>query len=289
MLAARHVYAGGAAANQAAAAAGLDAAVLDRWVALLKPGAEIPEHLAAWREASSPEEAEQVAAGYQERFDKQTAEWAKTINQWRAVYRKMLKEMNMTPPPRPKFSAERDAFYHAVNFHQEGPFYLSEEKQVTVLSADARPIFERLRGELQQLTDSAPPEPPLACAVEDNPTPTAQHLFIRGDHHNPGAEVARGYPLILGGGRVPANEPGSGRLAFAQWLTRPDHPLTSRVMANRIWQWHFGRGIVPTPSNFGTTGTEPTHPALLDHLARRLVDSGWSVKQMHREIMLSSA
>ena len=289
MLAARRVYTTGAARDAVAAETDLDAAVLARWVALLKPEEETPELLAVWREAASPEDAQQVAAGYQERFDKQTADWAETIDRWRQIYRKMLKEMNMTPPPRPKFTAERDAFYYAVNFHEEGPFYLSDERQETVLSADARPIFERLSGELKRLTDTAPSEPPLACAVEDNPEPTSQHLFIRGDHHNPGPEVARGYPLILGGGTVPENEPGSGRLALARWLTRPDHPLTSRVMANRIWQWHFGRGIVRTPSNFGSTGAEPTHPALLDHLARRFVDNGWSIKQMHREIMLSSA
>jgi hypothetical protein len=82
---------------------------------------------------------------------------------------------------------------------------------------------------------------------------------------------------------------GSGRLELARWLTRPDHPLTARVMVNRIWQHHFGEGIVRTPSNFGKLGRPPTHPELLDWLALEFVRSGWSIKQMHRLILLSAA
>ena len=79
------------------------------------------------------------------------------------------------------------------------------------------------------------------------------------------------------------------RLAFARWLTGPDNPLTARVIANRVWMHHFGRGIVSTPADFGRLGTLPTHPALLDWLAAELRDSGWSLKQLHRSIMLSTA
>jgi len=79
----------------------------------------------------------------------------------------------------------------------------------------------------------------------------------------------------------------SGRLELAEWITRPDHPLTARVIANRVWQHHLGRGIVSTPSNFGVRGEQPSHPELLDWLAARLVASGWSIKDLHREILLS--
>ena len=80
----------------------------------------------------------------------------------------------------------------------------------------------------------------------------------------------------------------SGRLELARWITHPEHPLTARVIVNRVWHWHFGRGIVDTPSNFGATGSAPTHPQLLDWLARRFVEGGWSLKNLHRDIMLSS-
>ena len=120
--------------------------------------------------------------------------------------------------------------------------------------------------------------------VEDLP------VMIRGSHLTPGATAPRGFPRILGGGdqtRIGADR--SGRLDLADWLTRPDHPLVSRVMVNRIWKWHLGEGIVRTPSNFGTLGERPSHPELLDWLARRFIESGWSVKSMHRRIMLSDA
>jgi len=80
----------------------------------------------------------------------------------------------------------------------------------------------------------------------------------------------------------------SGRLGLARWLSSPEHPLTARVMANRIWRWHFGRGLVGTPDNFGRLGEAPTHPELLDWLARRFVEDGWSIKAMHRRILLTS-
>jgi hypothetical protein len=81
----------------------------------------------------------------------------------------------------------------------------------------------------------------------------------------------------------------SGRLQLAQWLASENNPLTARVMVNRIWQWHFGQGLVRSPDNFRRLGERPTHPALLDWLARRFVESGWSIKAMHRLLILSSA
>jgi hypothetical protein len=111
----------------------------------------------------------------------------------------------------------------------------------------------------------------------------------RGSHLTLGEEVTRGFLKSIG-----APEPlevgtnASGRLQLAQWLARPEHPLTARVMVNRLWHWHFGEGLVRTPDNFGLLGEKPTHPELLDWLARRFIESGWSISAMHRLIMASA-
>jgi hypothetical protein len=112
-------------------------------------------------------------------------------------------------------------------------------------------------------------------------------IQIKGDPERLGREVPRHFPVVLGGQTLPPGEKGSGRLQLANWIVDPANPLTARVMVNRIWHNHFGRGLVPTPSDFGKQGRPPTHPELLDFLARRFVESGWSVTAMHRLIMLS--
>ncbi len=110
----------------------------------------------------------------------------------------------------------------------------------------------------------------------------------KGDPAKPGPVVRRHFLTVLGGAEVPAGAATSGRLQLAQWLTDPANPLTARVMVNRLWLHHFGRGLVPTPNDFGKQGKPPTHPELLDWLASRFRESGWSVKAMHRLILLSS-
>jgi hypothetical protein len=127
----------------------------------------------------------------------------------------------------------------------------------------------------------------LAFAVADG-TPGDAPILKRGDPFNKGDVVPRGFPDVLGGQTLPPTEKGSGRLELAQWLTDSHNPLTARVMVNRIWQFHFGKGIVQTPSDFGTRGTRPTHPELLDFLALQFIKSGWSIKAMNRAMMLSA-
>jgi hypothetical protein len=128
---------------------------------------------------------------------------------------------------------------------------------------------------------------PVAYAVAEG-KPTDAHIQNGGSPYRKGDVVKRRFPEFLK--NVPRPEvPGdrSGRLELAQWLTDPQNPLTARVMVNRIWQFHFGKPIVPTPSNFGLQGAAPTHPDLLDWLANRFIQSGWSIKAMHRLIMSS--
>jgi Protein of unknown function (DUF1553)/Protein of unknown function (DUF1549)/Planctomycete cytochrome C len=119
--------------------------------------------------------------------------------------------------------------------------------------------------------------------------PDAIHLLNRGDPEQPRDEVAPAVPNVLGELSLTKDTPESDRrTALASWLTQPANPLTARVMVNRIWQGHFGCGIVETASDFGRTGTTPSHPELLDWLATKFMRSGWSIKQLHRTIVLSS-
>ena len=115
-----------------------------------------------------------------------------------------------------------------------------------------------------------------------------QRVFRRGQHKNPGRSVAKRFPLVLAGADQPEIAVGGGRLELANWLVSESNPLTPRVIANRVWQWHFGKGLVRTPNNFGIRGEVPTHPMLLDWLAQRFIESGWCVKGLHRLIMDSA-
>jgi len=141
---------------------------------------------------------------------------------------------------------------------------------------------------------TALPNPyPVATVLAHSEIVPAVHVAIRGDFRSPGPEVHPGLPAVLSDGKdLPESSERpfvpQRRKALALWLTQPDHPLTARVMVNRIWQWHFGRGIVATPNDFGRQGDRPTHPELLDWLATEFVARGWSVKSMHRLMMLSS-
>jgi len=127
----------------------------------------------------------------------------------------------------------------------------------------------------------------MAYAVTEGPRTGPATVQIKGDPAKPGAMVPRRFLTVLGGAALPPEEAGSGRRQLAAWIADPANPLTARVMVNRLWQHHFGRGLVPTPNDFGRQGKPPTHPELLDWLASRFVASGWSVKAMHRLILNS--
>jgi hypothetical protein len=133
------------------------------------------------------------------------------------------------------------------------------------------------------------------CVTEAGRTPPATFVMLRGNPHVKGEPVEPGFPqvFVLPEPRLPkaaADAKTTGRRSvLADWIASPDNALTTRVLANRIWQWHFGRGIVRTPNDFGLQGSRPTHPELLDWLATELVRSGWRLKPLHRQILLSNA
>ncbi len=127
--------------------------------------------------------------------------------------------------------------------------------------------------------------------VVDQQVLTGLPIHIRGNHRTLGETIPRNFPEVM---RSPFESPilprnQSGRLELARWITSPSHSLTARVLANRIWRWHFGFGLVLTTENFGVLGARPSHPELLDYLARYLIESGWSLKDMHRMILRSNA
>jgi hypothetical protein len=140
---------------------------------------------------------------------------------------------------------------------------------------------------LKKVSDGRGSEIQVMCVSERGRADT--HVLLRGNPNLEGDKVEPGVPEILGAG-TPSFENGPGkRRALAEWLTRRENPRTARVLANRVWQHHFGRGIVPTPNDFGGLGEAATHPELLDWLAAELTDGGWRLKRMHRLIVLSSA
>ena len=164
------------------------------------------------------------------------------------------------------------------------------------LPEPARARLARRQAEIDILRSSPPPPIPVALVAREGGVPKSVYeqigdvrIQIRGEYSRLGPVVPRHFPTILAGATQPSITRGSGRLELARWLARPEHPLTARVMANRIWEFHFGEGIVRTPSNFGKLGEPPSDPDLLDYLSRRFIASGWSIKAMHRLVMNSAA
>ena len=284
MVAARRVYAGSTPLADAAKQANLPQDVLQKWVNYLKPGDRVRGHLQEWHEAS-PDKLTATAAAYQQRYEVRLKEWNEKIAKWRVKYQEAVNAKKETVPDKPKFEGGEDRFFNEVYFG-DGAFSITD-KDAKYFSAEQQTQLKQQQDELARLKKEMPPEPDAACAVEDG-EPVAQKVFLRGDYNNAGEDAPKAFPAILAPFDTKPEFTGSGRLQLADWLVRPEHPLTSRVMANRIWGWHFGEGLVRTPDNFGKTGERPSHPELLDWLAQQFSKSGWSLKVMHRMIMLSS-
>lgn len=154
------------------------------------------------------------------------------------------------------------------------------------LSPEALAERRKLQSQIDEINRKRPKPLPAAMGVTDRKQPERAFVHVRGDFRQKGEEVFPGLPVVLAGEGTLASE--KRRLQLAEWIARPDHPLTSRVVVNRIWQYHFGKGLVRTPSDFGSTGDRPSHPELLDFLATEFVRRGWSWKAMHRLILTSN-
>jgi len=152
----------------------------------------------------------------------------------------------------------------------------------------ARVELAKLQAEIDRLIIKSPGAPPYAVTLEDRPNPRNPRVFLRGNPANKGEEVPRQCLQVIAGPNRRPFENGSGRLELARAIASKENPLTARVMVNRIWQHHFGAGLVKSASDFGTRSDPPSHPELLDWLAVRFMSEGWSLKRLHRLIMLSS-
>jgi hypothetical protein len=184
--------------------------------------------------------------------------------------------------------------YHDLT-DSRGPFWSVARKDGTSLPPEAKTELAKKSKDLADLKKSAPAIDE-ANALVDGGVPQSEYagihdsyVLIRGRYDRKGPLVSRSFPRLLAGDNQPPITSGSGRLELARWIASPSNPMTARVLVNRLWQHHFGEGIVRTPNNFGKLGVPPTHPELLDYLALRLIEDKGSIKSIHRLIMLSAA
>ncbi|MEQ9379816.1 MAG: PSD1 and planctomycete cytochrome C domain-containing protein [Pirellulales bacterium] len=216
--------------------------------------------------------------------DAYQAAFIETLTSWRERVSQGLND-GIDQSPSPVFEdADREQLRNWAMM-DDGPL-APQQGEASVLPAELGSQLTRLYADLAELEASGPASKlaPVSLDVE----PVNVHLQFQGDPANLGDEVPRRFPHSLSSSSERPELQGSGRRELGEWIARADHPLTSRVMVNRIWLHHFGESLVPTPDNFGVSGELPTHPELLDYLAQRFVDSGWSIKDMHRLMLLSS-
>ncbi len=257
----------------------LEATLLRQWVAYLsrkgqeagslwQPFIELEQH------GASREDWSAAAQAFQAEVDRAIKAWQET----KAATEGRAKQLDD-----PALEAYCALLYDTA----EGPFKTPNSFSIDLPEAGAVVLaaIEKEKSELEKQ------RPPLrrAMGVRDGQVQNVR-IHVRGNHTTLGPEVPRQIPqLFASAGQQSFDESQSGRLQFAHWLAQPDHPLTARVMVNRLWRWHFGRGILRSVDNFGKLGERPTNQPLLDWLAVEFVRSGWSIKNMQRLIMQSSA
>jgi len=241
------------------------------------------------------------------RYQEQYAEWDGKTREIRAEMRKLLEAVRLDAtksaigmfpkeaqeavftPPEERTAMQWQMYYRSAS---RLPKDAALEKS---LKGDAKERYAALKKDLAQYDSIKPAEPPVAEVMSDQGREApATHVLAKGVWDAPLDEVQPGFLTILDPNPAkivpPEGLTTSGRrTALANWLTDPNNPLTARVMANRIWHYHFGEGIVGSPSDFGLMGERPSNPQLLDYVASAFVENGWSIKKMHRMIMLSSA
>jgi hypothetical protein len=276
---------------------GLQSFVLDRWVKFLgKPKKERRSEFNKWHELVASQdgkmnlatneaavaETRKVAEGYQAyvmSLTKLKSAWDESQKAAQAIGAEKEK-----PSAADKLKLE---FLETLTA-KDGVYALGKGEVEKLLPEDRKTQLAGLRTELEALKKKAPEKYPFAHSLKEGSKPRNLPLLVRGNPENQGEEVPRHFLSVLSRNGTPAFTNGSGRLDLAKAIADPNNPLTARVFVNRLWQHHFGQGLVRTTSNFGLLGEAPSNPDLLDYLARQFMNSGWSIKALHREMMLSA-
>lgn len=227
----------------------------------------------AWRDFASQGDLDAILCHYESLFDATQRAWVEAKN------------------TDPKVTGLSDPLQERarVALNDVGGFLAIPAKMEHALDEVTVENLHALATEARLIESSAPDETAV-MGVSDRGVIEGIPIHIRGSHRNLGDVVRRDFPEVMRAyGENPVfNRRSSGRLELAKWLSNPNHPLTARVIVNRVWRWHFGRGLVSSTENFGRLGDRPSHPELLDFLARWFIESGWSVKELNRLIMSSS-
>ena len=253
--------------------------LLDGWIDLAEAAADKPadERAAlAVRAATVAMEFQAAVVGALTQRDTQDREFAQA-----------LVEPGTPAPAKPQLEKSKADLLAAV-FTGDGPSAVPRDQAEALLDDAGKQPLAALRAELERLKQTAPPKYAFAHSLTEGKAANMK-LRIRGSPDKMGEEVPRRMLSIISGDQPKPFVEGSGRLELARAIVNRDNPLTARVIVNRLWQHYFGRGLVGTPSNFGALGERPTHPELLDHLAHALIEQGWSLKALHRRIVLSAA
>jgi hypothetical protein len=278
--------------------AGLDSETVTKWKKYLAIPKKDHPFLKGWYEAKDDdairEEAKRLRTLVVEIIDeKKLVDKKNEITLGLNPERRDLAGATLVSLDRDKYILWRDLFAKATQDAggarktPDGVYYYGKGKVDRFLQGMWRDHATLLDKQVETAKAALPEKYPFIQAIVDKKKIEDGHVLIRGDRNNPGDVVPRRFLAILSPGERKPFTKGAGRLEFAEAIADPKNPLTARVFVNRVWAHHFGRGIVATPSNFGQLGERPTHPELLDYLASEFIANGWSIKKLHRQILLS--
>jgi hypothetical protein len=304
LFASWRVMRGGETAAAAATDTALDQETLERWITYLGKQGYDHQFLGEWKQVLSGDADEievkkrsealetSLLAIHREKREVDDVNYVRLGGADGARDQKTLLNTNLDFLEPVKWYFWRDVAYRkyrrvAIEY-PEGIYHRDAEGIKRFLNSAWLTHLERLEAEHEALEKAVPKQYAFIHTYRDAEEPEDIQVHIRGDKKNLGDLAPRRWLAILSPDEPQPFTDGSGRLQLAEAIASADNPLTARVMVNRVWQHHFGSGIVTSPSNYGRLGERPTHPELLDYLAATFVESGWSLKKLHREMMLSA-